>query len=161
MADPPLQTAAPTGLRPWQKKLILVGVVLVAVGISYLGGRLQIAAKVEEAEARAGQLSAKVGLQQAQVSKEQALVQRLEARRQMHLMLLSLDARNFGIAKQHQADAASLLSASKPEPESELLKLSRDVQAFQLVATEDLAAQRSSVLAWVKRFDQALPPPAP
>ena len=147
-----------TGLKPWQQILIWLGVVVVCAGISYGLGRAHMAKQVEAAETKVQSSEQKAQARSNDVKAEQATVQRLEARRQMHLMLLAIDERNFGIARRHQQAATQLLEGSQPPANSELAKLGRDIAAFRLVATEDLGGVRATVLSWVRQFDQALPP---
>lgn len=147
-----------TGLKQWQQILIWLGVIVVSSGVSYAVGRVQTAKQIEVAEAKATSSEQQAQARSKDVKAEQATVQRLEARRRMHLMLLAIDERNFGIARQHQQAVARLLEASQPPPESDLGKLTRDIAAFRLVATEDLGAPRATVLSWSRQFDKALPP---
>jgi hypothetical protein len=147
-----------TGFKQWQQTLIWLGVLVVSAGVSYAVGRVQTAKRIEVAEAKATSLQELAQARSKDVTAEQVVVQRLEARRQLHLMLLAIDNRNFGIARQHQQVVARLLEASQPAADSDLAKLTRDIAAFRLVATEDLGAPRATVLSWVRQFDQALPP---
>lgn len=158
MGDAAIETVPSKGLKPWHKKLIAAGAIVFALGASYLAGRLQTAGKIKEANTQTASAEEKASAHVSELKKQHQRLQRLEARRQLHLMLLSLDSRNFGIAKQHQQRAARLLQMSEPEAGSEFAKLQTDVETFRLVATEDLAQQRGTVLEWVKRFDKIAPP---
>ena len=152
MSEGAISKPVTQGLRPWHKKLIWACAALAGMGTAYLVGRLQTSSKIDAAEARSTEDS-------AELESAQATARRLEARRQLHLMLLSLDQRNFGIAKQHQEKAARLLEQSAPDPGSELSKLVGEIRAFPVHATENLATQQKRVLELVARFDEALPPP--
>lgn len=124
----------------------------------YIVGRVQMTAHVDAAKAETEASEQKVAKQENDADQQTRIIGRLEARRQLHLMLLALDDRNFGIAKAHQAKAARLLQQSQPE--GDMAKLATDIDKLELVATEDLAVQREKVLDWVKRFDQIEPPPS-
>ncbi len=150
---------APSGLKPWQKKLIWFGVAALGMASTYLVGRFQTSGKIDLAEQQAHASEELASKRLAETKTEQNNVQQLEARRQMHLMLIALDQRNFGIASQHKDRAAKLLADSAGSSD-ELAKLARDIQDYRLVATEELGTQRDRVLGWVQRFDQALPPPS-
>ena len=159
MSDASNAKGSETRLKEWQKILIWLGVLIVASGTTYAVGRMQTAKLIEVAEKKATTSEKEAQARSKDVKAEQATVQRLEARRQLHLMLLAIDERNFGIARERQQAAARLLDASKPVPDSGLAKLARDIAAFRLVATEDLGGPRATVLEWARQFDRALPPP--
>lgn len=141
-----------------------VSVALVCVGVAYGVGRMQTAGKIEEAEKRvhaAESASASAASNvRMQLEVEKATVSRLEARRRLHQALIALDERNFGTAQEHLAAARSLLASSKGQ-DPELTKLSADIDALKLVATEDVGEQRTKVLAIVKRLDELVPPAKP
>ena len=141
-----------------KRAVVLAAVVLLLILGAYVTGRLQTAAKIDDAESRADQ--AKDG-QQQQASKAQsaeAVVLRLECRRRLHLALVAMDDRNFGIAQEHLSEAGALLGKAEAPADSEIGKLGAAIRGHQLVATEDVGAQRSKVLGWVRTFDEAVPP---
>jgi hypothetical protein len=143
---------------------IFVSVALVCVGAAYGVGRMQTAGKIDEANKRA--LAAESASASAassvrmQLEIEKAIVSRLEARRRLHQAVIALDERNFGTAQEHLAAAKTLLASAKGT-DPELAKLSADIDALKLVATEDVGEQRTKVLAIVKRLDELVPPAKP
>src|SRR6187399_1268421 len=149
MADATIQATPRSAAGPWQKRLIWTGVMILAAGASYVTGRIQTAARLDQAEKEATTRT-------ADVAEQKRLLLRYEARRRLHLVLIALEAQNFGSAKEHKAAAARLLLQSQPERESELFKLQDAMTKYQLVAREDLSKERTIVLEWVKRLDQAL-----
>lgn len=158
MVDAPLPEAPKQPLKGWQKNLIWLGVVTLTGLSSYIAGRVQMTTHIDAAKAETKASEQKAAQQKGEADQRARIITRLEARRQLHLMLLALDARNFGIAKAHQAKAAALLKQSQAE--GELAQLASDIDKLELVATEDLSTQRRKVLDWVKRFDQIQPPPS-
>ena len=127
---------------------------ILAAGASYVTGRIQTASRLDQAEKEATQRN-------VDVAEQKRLLLRYEARRRLHLVLIALEAQNFGIAKEHQAAAARLLLQSQPEHDSELFKLQAAMTKYQLVAREDLSKERQIVFEWVKRLDQTLSASAP
>jgi len=156
MADATTHEAPPSAAGPWQKRLIWAGVVMLAIGASYLTGRLQTSSLIDDAEKQVAAAEQEVTKRDADVSQANHLLLRYEARRQLHLVLIALEERTFGIAKEHQTTAAALLQESEPTVGSELAKLYEAMQKYQLVAREDLSAERAVVQGWVKRLDQEL-----
>ena len=127
-----------------------------AAGAAYVAGRLQTSSLIDAAQSETATAEQKVTKQQAEASQLNQLLLRYEARRQLHLVLIALEERNFGIAKEHQSTAATLLQESAPAPGSELAKLHEAMQKYQLVAREDLSAERAAIQTWAKRLDQEL-----
>jgi hypothetical protein len=159
VAPAPPRTDAPP--PPKAKKLLIGGgIALILLLAAYGGGRLQGASAAREADDRAKAAAEKSEQAAKALAAERAQIERLEARRRLHLSLIALDERNFGIAQKHLAASAKLLERSTPK-DGELAKIAAELSAERLVATEDLAAPRGKVLGWVRRIDQAMPPPAP
>ncbi len=141
-----------------------IGVAIAAAGIAYGVGRYQGEARVTEAEQRAlsagSASSAAVLGSKVSVDVERGKVARLEARRRMHLALIALDDRNFGTAQEHVTIARSWLASAKGA-DVEVLKLGADLEAFKVVASEDVGEQRTKMIALCKRLDDLLPPGKP
>lgn len=147
--------------RPWKTKLkrgaVWTVAGLAALGAAYGAGRLQTSQKIDAArEETAGVTRAKQATEQT-LTEERSKVHRLEARRQVHLALLALEKRNFGIAQEHLERAAKLLAG---HVSGELESVRASLASFKLLATEDLEAQRGRLLEVTRRFDAALPAPA-
>jgi|SoiMethySBSTD1v2_1073268.scaffolds.fasta_scaffold23567_3 uncharacterized protein HemX len=151
-ASPEVKPATETGGGGFKRAAIVLAVMLAGVGIAYGYGRFQTSSKIEAAEQKATQA------EQARDAAE-ARALRLEARRRLHLALIQLEQRNFGIAEQHLTAAAALLGRGKPEGELEQLRA--NLAGAQLKASDDIAAQRAKIGAWVARFDELSPPAAP
>lgn len=140
----------------WRRPLIWAGVAIVALAAAYGVGRLQTSSSIDAAEQRTTAAIEKGAETERSLLAQQRRVKHLEARRQLHLALLSLDERNFGTAQKHLSDAQALLvSHASDHPLSELVK---PMAAYRLIATEDLGKQREQVLQWVRRFDVLAPP---
>jgi len=145
-------------------KEIAIGVsaAVVAVGLAFGVGRYQGSGRIEDAERRAGVAASAsasaVAASSVSADIERGKVARLEARRRLHLAIIALEDRNFGISQEHVAAAkAFLVSAKGADPEVQ--KLGADLEAFKVVATEDVGEQRKALLAFCKRLDDAMPPP--
>ncbi len=144
-----------------QRFLILTALAVLALAVAYTVGRVQTASHVTEAQHKVEQIDKSQKHTQSRLDSETALVDQLEARRRLHMTLLALDQRNFGIASEHMHAAAKLLAKSNPPPGSALAKLEQQVSGFKLVATEDLAGQRQKILDMIHTFDQLVPPAKP
>ena len=152
---------APEKSSRFKKVAIVGGVALATLATAYGVGRLQGAANTRAADERAQGEVDKREQTEGALASEKARVQRLEARRRLHLALLALDDRNFGIAQEHVTAAGKLLTASAPEKDSELSKLASEITSEKLVATEDLGVQRGRLVGWARRMDAAMPPLKP
>lgn len=139
-----------------------VSAAIVAVGVAYGVGRFQGNAKVDDAERRANAAASASASAVASSSivadVERGKVSRLEARRRLHLAIIALEDRNFGIAQEHVGAARAFLATAKGG-DPEVQKLATDLEAFKVVATEDVGDQRKALLAFCKRLDDAMPPP--
>jgi hypothetical protein len=141
---------------------IAAAIALAASGAAYGVGRLQTSGKIDAADARASaaasaSASALVA-SRASAEVERGKVARLEARRRLHLATIALEDRNFGIAQEHVGVARTFLVAAKGG-DGDVQKLATDLDAFKVVATEDVGEQRKALLAFCKRLDDAMPPP--
>jgi hypothetical protein len=138
-----------------------VGVALACSAAAYGVGRFQGAAKVSEADARANAASSAsvnaVSSTKMALEIERGKVARLEGRRRLHLAIVALDDRNFGIV-QEQLTAArtSFVGATGADPE--LSKLAAELEAYKIVATDDIGEQRKKLLDWCRRVDNLMPP---
>jgi len=141
--------------------LILGGLGVLALVVAYTVGRVQTASHITEAKQKVEQIDKSQKQTKGQLDSEKAIVKQLEARRRLHMALLALDQRNFGIADQHMHAAAKLLGESQPAAGSDLAKLQQKIQSFKLVATEDLAGQRQKILDMAHSFDDLVPPAKP
>lgn len=155
--QPPVQAKAGAG----KKALIGAGVGLALLAVTYGVGRYQGAQTAGAADERAKEAANERAKSETSLSSERARVTQLEARRRVHLALIALDARNFGIAQEQLTNAGKLIQNSAPAKDSELAKLGDELASSRLVATEDMGSQRSKLLAWTQRFDAALPPAKP
>jgi len=140
---------------------IAVGVALLLVGAAYGVGRYQGVAKVNEADARATAAASAsanaVSSTRMALEIERGKVARLEGRRRLHLAMLALEERNFGIAQEQLAATRKEL-ASAAGGDNELTKITSELDAFKVVATDDVGEQRKKMLDWCKRIDATLAP---
>jgi uncharacterized protein HemX len=151
-AKPQAKPEVETGGGGFKRALIVIAVVLASVGAAYGFGRLQTSSKIDAAEQKAAQAE-----QTAAAAETRVL--RLEARRRLHLALIQLEQRNFGIAEQHLTAAGALLEKTKPQGELEQLRA--NLAGARLKASDDIAVQRTKITAWIARFDELSPPAAP
>lgn len=143
---------------------IAASIAVACVAVAYGVGRMQGATKVDDAEKRlhaveSASASAAAGVHM-QLEVERAKVARLEARRRLDMAKTALDEHNFGTAQEHLASAKAWLASAKGS-DPELDKLSADIDALKLVATEDVGEQRAKVSALCKRLDELVPPGKP
>jgi hypothetical protein len=161
MTTPGTETAPatpPAGPPRYARFLAWSGVAVVVLGTAYATGRLQTASKISDAEERAGAANQARDRTSEDLRGERAEVLRLEARRRLHLALLALEDRNFGIAQAHVDAAAGLLAQGSSGAPAGIGDLQRELAAARLVATEDLGQQRQRLLDVVRRFDTLEPP---
>jgi hypothetical protein len=152
---PPAEPTAPAvagANSRFKRALIVLAAMVASAGIAYLVGRLQTAGLIHTAEAQTQQAV------EAKSSAERALL-RLEARRRLHLCVVALDQRNFGIAEQHLSLAARLLASSKPEGELEALRAR--IAGLKLPATDNVGEERKQVLDFAAKLDELVPPAEP
>lgn len=147
-------------------KGIALGVVvaLVGMGAAYGVGRLQGDARVRDADARAAAIASSsasaVSLANVGVDIERGKVARLEARRRLHLVIIALDEKNFGIAQDHVTAARAHLVAAKGS-DNEVAKLASDLEAMKIAPADDVSEPRQKILGWAKRIDELMPPQKP
>jgi hypothetical protein len=147
-------------------KGIGIGVVvaLAVAGAAYGAGRFQGKTQVDDAERRAaaaGSASASaVTNANVAVDIERGKVARLEARRRLHLALVALDDKNFGIAQDHLTAARGHLATAKGS-DSEMTKIGSEIDQFKLAPADDLTEPKKKILEWCKRVDDAMPPTKP
>ncbi len=150
-----------TALKSRRVLAAVAGGVLVALLVAYGVGRVQGCSQVRQAEGKAEEAeSAKQSATselQTELNQTRRRVDLLEGRRHLHLALLAMDNRNFGIAQSHLQNASKLLKRGAKEG-SEQAKLHDRVGQLILVATEDFASQRQKVLDVIEAFDSAVPP---
>ena len=128
------------------------------LGSVYLGGWIHGSSKVSQVEEQATQAQDKQRVLETGLQGERRSVLQLEARRRLHLVLLAMDQRNFGIAEKHLEAAGKLLTKPEAQLSGDLEKLAEVIAGAKLVAQEDLSDQRKKILGWVERFDKAAPP---
>lgn len=92
----------------------------------------------------------------ADVAGRDTAIRQLEARRQLHLALLALDQRNFGIAQSRLNAAAILLNNAGQGQTGGLADLAQRIRATRVVAAADFAGQREQVLESVQQLDTIL-----
>jgi hypothetical protein len=136
---------------PRRLKLWLVGIVsgtlavAIAFGLGFYRGRTEVEDLKKQQETALANMRA-----------GESKVAKLEARRRLHLAIVAVDDRNFGIAQRELEEAAKALAASHPAAGSEIEKLKTQLSSAKLVATEDLGVQRLRILAWANALDKQL-----
>jgi hypothetical protein len=157
--------AQPQGTVSIRRKSLLVAFV-VSVGciaLAYGIGRVQTAARITDARAKTVEATrqgeSKAHALEAELTALRQKLLRLEASRQLYLSLVALDQRNFGIAQQRLQEASQLLAQSAPPQGGALAQLAKTMDESNLVATENISAQRDQVLRWATELDALVPPP--
>ena len=160
VVDKPVDTK-PKDKPPAKSKrvLILSGAIVAGLGAAYGGGRLQGHAAVGESEERVGKAEAEAQSIKRDLDAAKAKATQLDARRHLHLALMSMEQRNFGIAQEHVTNAGALLQSTSPE--GELKKLADEIRAFKLTASEDQSKERQALLGFAEKLDKILPPAKP
>lgn len=158
MADQTL-TSNTASVSPWKVKLkriaVYAAVSLAALAAAYGVGRYQTSGAIDAAEQKTAEVAQARSATEQTLAEERNAIKKLEARRHMHLSLLELDKRNFGIAQEHLDHGARLLAGHAT---GELETIRASLAATKLRATEDLETQRVKLLDLIRRFDAALPP---
>ncbi len=149
----PEEAESSTGRRV----LIAVGAAVVALGAAYGTGRYQGKLTTDAAEKQASEREAEKKRATVEFDAQRDRAIRLEARRRLHLALLALEERNFGLAEGHLAKASALLGRAKGD--AALERLAGEIGGTKLGATDDLGATRKKLLDWVQAFDAAMPLP--
>lgn len=134
-----------------------VGVALAGAGAAYGFGRYQGVREVREVEARASASASAASNASVMTEIERGKVARLEARRRLHLAIIALEDKNFGIAQDHVNAARGHLASAKGS-DNELQKLTGELEAYKVPAAEDISEPRKKLLEWCKRLDNAMPP---
>jgi ABC-type branched-subunit amino acid transport system ATPase component len=142
-----------------------IGVAVALVAAAYATGRFQTASRLDAAESAAASAASQHAATLGSVRRtletsleiERARAERLEARRALDRALLALDERNFGTAQSELEAAQGILRGVKGGDPG-LLELATEVSATRLVASEEVASQRTKLLGFVRRFDELVPP---
>jgi len=79
----------------------------------------------------------------------------LESRRQLSLVLLNLDDRNFGIAQQHLNQTANILKGLR-HPDMEYQTLTESLEAEKVLVAGNLQKQQSLFRSKLDRFDKLI-----
>jgi len=161
MSPPDQSTSTPSKPpRRLPHLLIWVGVLAGTHAACYLAGRIPgwRAQTALESKLKEAKTTCSVVVRGIREERDHAQVHgfQLEARRQVSLALRSVDNRNFGMAEEAVHHAARYLVAARPE--GELSQLAGALDAYRLVATEDLGEQRRQLLAWLDRLDALVTP---
>lgn len=148
-AQPPQKNKRIKFYLTWSGIAVLSYATIFAVG--YFRGREELSTVT----AKLDQVTKSREAARKDVEAQHIRVQRLEARRYIDQALAALDARNFGIAQQRLTEAEKALT--KTHVAGKLLEVSKSLESFRVVATEDLGKQRQKLLELVSTFDQAYP----
>jgi hypothetical protein len=157
---PPPATRTSSQRKDWWVRATILGLgTLIVIAMAYGSGMRATARKVKAKDAVLGETRSRLSALQVRSDAQAAAINRLEARRHLHLALLALDERNFGIAQQHVETAAARLQAAADSQRSgDAAALSSDIKNTQLLAAGgDLGAQRERVLTFARRLDALLP----
>lgn len=155
-AEPPAPVQAPgrASARAW---LYGFGAAVLAGGVGYGTAHLQGRSMLAAADAQARQAAtARAEAERAAEARELARasrVQALEARRELHRVVMSLDARNFGIARDALARARSSLEAAK---DPALDSVAKRLEAYEPSVSDDVGADRGALLDIAGALDAAL-----
>lgn len=130
-------------------------------GAQSVGGRDQSAAISAGADAGTARVRSDLVRLEGETRLLGRQVRLLQARRRLHLALMALDARNFGIARGHLNAVGTDLEALPPDPAAgdgeSLSRLARELSSAQLTAGDNLSTHRQRILAWVHELEKQLP----
>ena len=162
MTAPPPVAAPPSAptlkSRAKRAAIWIIGTILV-IAIAYGSGMRANVKRAAQSEARERAKVGELAVARADLAERDRRIAQMEARRQLHLALLALDERNFGIAQQRLSHAGALLSL--PGTPGDLSALGTQVKNLTVVAAGDIGQQRTQLLDIARRFDVLVPPPAP
>ncbi len=131
-----------------------------ALGVAYVVGRAEGAAKSAAIEQRAQQQKAGLARNTDELRKRLADHQRrirlLEARRSLHRSLMALELDNFGTAREQLAKAHKLLTTPPPPPGSPLSDLGETMVGVELGVTADPLPQRLELTRLAGDLDEIL-----
>ncbi len=130
---------APKKRSRFRKWLIVVGVAMLALSITFGAGWIVGRRGMGELEERA----------------ERAAL--LEARRRLAQAEVAVGEQNFGIAEGHVRAAAQQLDET--EPEGGLAQLAAEIAQVRIGVTSDIPEQQRKLRELVARFDRELDPP--
>ncbi len=140
--------------------LILVGASALAFGLGYGLANLQGQQALDTQQAECGDTVLGISKERDQakeeLEKEQARSTALDAYRYLHLALLNLEHRNFGIAQKHTRESARLLAGLS---DLRMTKLAKQLEGFEPVVTEDVGEQRKQLLSWSEALDELVASP--
>ena len=145
----PTSSPPPSKRRIWPVALVLSLVSLLA---AYAVGRAQGADRLARAEQRADAAEREHDVTGQSLREAQRRIRGLEARRALHLSLLALDKRNFGIAQEQIVRASQLLLDEGGEWQG----VGSELDGLKLQASDDLETQRKRLLELVANLDVAL-----
>ena len=155
--SPPAQQpppAPPARDQPGKRRTILIVGSLIVVTMAYLSGLRTSVGRLRTANQELFRVRSQAEVAREDVSRRDTTIRQLEARRQLHLTLMALDERNFGIAQNHLNAAAILLGNAGG---GEMEALAQQIKGTNLVAAADFADQRQQILDFVRRLDAAIP----
>lgn len=155
---PPLKPppAPPAQDQPGKRAAILIIGALVLVGMAYGSGLRTSTKRLAEAKQVLLRVQTQADAARSDVARRDTTIRQLEARRQLHLALIALDERNFGIAQGH-LNAAAILLGNAGGGEG-IAALTKEIRGTNLVAAADFAEERRQILDFARRLDAAIPP---
>jgi len=161
-AKPP---APPLPPRPSLKDRLVRGSILIfgalfLLAMTYFSGQRANVGVAKRADREKTAAIKQLTDERRKMAERDDTISHLEARRQLHLALLAVDARNFGTAQQHLDGAATQLNTPGAAA-GDLAALRQQIDGMNVVAAGDMESQRQQVLGFVQRFDQLVPPAAP
>lgn len=145
--------------RRMRLTILIVGGLVIVV-MAYLSGVRRRANEIRDVNQRVRVLTSTTSALREDVAAREGTIKQLEARRRLHLTLLAMDERNFGIAQQNLT-AAGILLGNASEGNSGLAALSQEMRGLNIVAAGNFAAQREQVLGLARRLDALLPSTLP
>ncbi len=131
-----------------------------SLGAAYAVGRADAGAKTEAVRTAAAQAAEshqeETAELAAQVQTERRRTVLLEARRRIHIALIALDERNFGIASQELNGAGSMMSTVQGAADGPIAVLATRLHGYKTVVTNDLGTQRGEIVGFAKKLDAVL-----
>jgi hypothetical protein len=145
--------SAPRPLSPLRKRWLAVALGIGGLALAYGVGRLQgaLALKAVEEEGKKDRQAAQARFEACETDG-----QLLSARRDLSLVALSLDRRNFGVAETQRRSALSRLEQSSLSGVPRVPELAAAVRGLDLAVDPDPGAQREQVISVTEALDAVL-----
>ncbi len=136
---------------PWSKRWLLLAIGVGSVALAYGVGRFQGALALTEVDQQHAVARAAWQTSLAACETDRGL---LAARRNLSLVALALDRRNFGVAESHRRDALLAFEQPSVRGVTAVAELATTVRALDLAVDPDPGAKRQQVIGVSEALDR-------